>query len=193
MAREKTFDESDMIEKAMHVFWEKGYAATSISDITEATGVKRGSLYNAYDGKYDLFMRSLLKYDREQRKQQLLQLDAVKDPREAIAMFFDYCVKDSLQDPDKKGCLLVNTALDYSLHDDEVQKVVSDAMKELTTFFENQIKRGQENGGIPGSVEPRPTARALIALLAGIRVLGRGTFGKTALHQISDQAKQLIS
>lgn len=193
MPWEKTFDESDVIEKAMHVFWEKGYAATSISDITEATGVKRGSLYNAYDGKEDLFMRSLLKYDREQRKQQLLQLAAVKDPREAIVMFFDYCVKESLQDPGKKGCLLVNTALDYSLHDDEVQNVVSNAMKELTTFFEKQIKRGRENGGIPGSVEPRPTARALIALLAGLRVLGRGTFGKTALHQISDQAKRLIS
>ena len=193
MPWEKTFDESDVIEQAMEVFWEKGYAATSISDITEATGIKRGSLYNAFEGKRELFLRSLLTYGAEQRTRQLRQLETVDDPRQAIAMFFDFVVKDSLDDPDKKGCLLVNTALDYSQHDEEVQKAVSDGFKEVVIFFEKQIKRGHERGEIPHSVEPRSTAKALVASLVGIRVLGRGTLGKTALRQIAEQAKRLIS
>ena len=193
MPWEKTFEESDVIEQAMRVFWEKGYAATSISDITEATGVKRGSLYNAFDGKHELFVRGLLKYDIERRQQKLRQLEDIEDPRKAISMFFDHLVKDSLCDPEKKGCLLVNTALEYSLHDDEVQEIVSDAYKELTAFFEKAIKRGQRCGEIPHAIEPRPTAKALIALSAGIRVLGRGAFGKTSLQQIAEQAKRLIS
>lgn len=193
MPWEKSFEESDVIEQAMQVFWEKGYAATSISDITEATGIKRGSLYNAFDGKHDLFLKSLLKYDNERRRASLRQLEAVDDPREAISMLFDYFVQDSLNDPDRKGCLLVNTSLDYSQHDDEVKKVVSDAFKELTVFFEKLIKRGQEQGDIPDTVTPRPTARALMALLVGIRVMGRGTLEKTALQQIADQAQRLIS
>lgn len=193
MPWEKSFEEADVIDQAMAVFWDKGYAATSISDITEATGIKRGSLYNTFDGKRDLFLRGLLKYDNERRRKKLEKLEAVADPREAIAMFFAHIVEDSAADHEKKGCMLVNTSLDFSHHDEEVQAVVSDAFKDLTAFFEKTIRRGHEQGVIPESVAPRPTARALVALLAGIRVMGRGTFGKAALRQIADQALRLIS
>lgn len=193
MPWEKTFEESDVIDQAMQVFWEKGYAATSISDILEATGIKRGSLYNAFEGKHDLFLQSILKYENQRWQNLLRQLETVEDPREAILIFVDRTVQDTLSDPEKKGCMLVNTALDYSLHDDEVQKIVSDAVKQRIVFFENFIKRGQEQGVIPDSVQPRPTAKALVALLVGIRVLGRGVFGKAALQQIAEEARRLIS
>ncbi|QDS94498.1 HTH-type transcriptional repressor ComR [Roseimaritima multifibrata] len=193
MPWEKSFEESDVVEQAMRVFWQKGYNATSISDITAATGIKRGSLYNAFNGKEDLFLRSLMKYDQEHRKILLDQVDAIDDPREAIASLFDGIVDDSLSDLDKKGCLLVNTSLDYSLADEDVQKVVADAFQELTRFFEKQIKRGQQRGDIPSTLSARSTARTLLSLLIGIRVLGRGLYGKTALRQIAEQAKRLIS
>ncbi|TWT84609.1 HTH-type transcriptional repressor ComR [Planctomycetes bacterium CA13] len=193
MPWEKSFEESDVIEQAMEVFWEKGYAATSISDITDATGIKRGSLYNAFDGKHDLFVRALLKYGGDRRTSKLRMLETVDDPREAITMFFDSLVKATLDDPDKKGCLLFNTALEYSSHDDDVKKLVSDGIKEVVTFLEGQINRGKELGNIPDSVDTRPTAKALVALVVGIRVLGRGAFGKTALRQVAQQAIDLIS
>ncbi|QDU36943.1 HTH-type transcriptional repressor ComR [Maioricimonas rarisocia] len=193
MPWEKSFDESDVVDCAMRVFWEKGYASTSISDITDATGIKRGSLYNAFEGKHDLFLKSLLKYDDEQRRQRLRKLESIDDPREAIATFFDHIVKDSLKDPARRGCLVINTSLDYPQHDEEVRKIVDDAFRELTDFFERAIRRGHERGEIPQTVEPRPTAKALVALLVGLRVLGRGAFGKTALQQIAAQAQRLIS
>ena len=193
MPWEKSFDESDVIEQAMEVFWQKGYAATSISDITDATGLKRGSLYNAFDGKHDLFVRGLLKYGNDRRTSKLRILETVDDPREAIRMFFDSLVKATLNDPDKKGCLLFNTALEYPSHDDVVKKLVNDGIKEVVTFFEGRINRGKELGIIPDSVETRPAAKALIALVVGIRVLGRGAFGRTALQQVAQQAIDLIS
>ncbi|WP_166831747.1 TetR/AcrR family transcriptional regulator [Thalassoroseus pseudoceratinae] len=193
MPWEKSFDESEVIEQAMEVFWEKGYAATSISDITEATGIKRGSLYNAFDGKHDLFVRALLKYGYDRRTSKLQMLETVDDPREAIAMFFDSLVKATLNDPGKKGCLLFNTTLEYSSHEDDVQKLVSEGIQEVVSFFEGRIDRGKELSTIPDSVETRPTARTLLALVVGIRVLGRGAFGKTALRQVAQQATSLIS
>mgnify|MGYP003640901414 FL=1 len=193
MPWEKTFEEADVIEQAMQVFWKKGYAATSISDITEATGIKRGSLYNAFEGKDDLFLRALLKYDNERRRAAMLEMEKIPDAREAIAGWFDRCVQSSSGDADKKGCLLVNSSLDYASYDDEVKKVVADGFKEVATFFEKLIKRGQQEGDIPESVDPRSTAKALMALLVGLRVMGRGTLGKAALQQIADQAKRLIS
>tara|TARA_R110002049_G_scaffold182485_2_gene350286 strand:- start:5305 stop:5883 length:579 start_codon:yes stop_codon:yes gene_type:complete len=192
MPWEKSFDESDVIDKVMDVFWEKGYAATSISDITDATGIKRGSLYNAFDGKHDLFLKALQKYGSGERSKQLRLLETIENPRKAIAMLFDLIVKDTLNDPAKKGCLLVNTALDYSLHDESVQRVVTEGFKEVVVFIEKQIVRGQDQGDICESVKPRATARALVASLVGIRVLGRGTFDKAALRQIGDQAQRLI-
>ena len=93
----------------------------------------------------------------------------------------------------RKGCLLVNTALKCLQHNEDVQKVVSDAFKEIAAYFEKQIKRGQERGDISKAVEPRPTAKALIAMLVGIRVLGRGAMRKAALQQMADQAKRLIA
>ncbi|TWU23974.1 HTH-type transcriptional repressor ComR [Novipirellula galeiformis] len=193
MPWEKSFDESDVIEQAMQVFWAKGYAATSISDITAATGIKRGSLYNAFDGKDDMFMRGLLKYDIDQRQKSIQELDALDDPREAILTFFDRIIQHSLHDEEKKGCLLVNTSLEYPQHNAEVQQVITEAFKQIAAFFERQIKRGQQRGDIPDAVQPRGTAKALVALLVGIRVMGRGTIGKAALQQIGEQAKRLIS
>ena len=193
MPWEKSFTESDVIEQAMNVFWEKGYAATSISDITEAAGIKRGSLYNAFEGKHDLFVRALLKYGGDRRTNRLQMLETVDDPREAITMFFDSLVKATLDDPDRKGCLLFNTALEFSSHDDDVKKLVSEGIKEIGTFFEGRIDRGKELGVIPDTVDTRPTAKALVAMVVGIRVLGRGAFGKTALRQVARKAVDLIS
>lgn len=193
MPWEKTFEESDVVEQAMQVFWEKGYAATSVSDITDATGIKRGSLYHAFGSKHDLFVQTLLKYGGERRTNKLRLLESIDDPREAIEMFFDSLVKATVDDPNRKGCLLFNTALEYSSHDDDVRRIVSKGVNEVITFFEGRIKQGKELGTIPHSVDTSSTAKALIALVVGIRVLGRGAFGKKALRQVAKQAVELIS
>lgn len=192
MPWEKTFEESDVIEQTMALFWEKGYAATSISDITAATGIKRGSLYNAFNGKEDLFLQALLKYDNERRRKVLRQLESLDDPREAIYRFFDRIVETSLADPHRRGCMLVNTSLDYGQHTEAAQKVVTDAFKELTDFFERLIERGQTRGDIPQTVAPVTTANALLAYLVGIRVLGRGVVGEGPLREMAESAKGLI-
>ena len=193
MPWEKSFDESEFLETVMQIFWEKGYAATSISDITEATGIKRGSLYNAFDGKDDLFLQAILKYDNEKRQRLIQEIELIESPREAVSAFFDKLVKSSLADKDKKGCLLVNTSLEYEKHDDAVKKVIDDGFRKLATFFEKTVKAGQVAHEIPRSVDAKAAAKALVACLVGIRVLGRGTYGKTALQQIANQAMQLIS
>ena len=121
------------------------------------------------------------------------EMEKMANAREAIVGWFDRCVKSSSDDSDKKGCLLVNTALDYANYGGEVQKVVADGFIEVAAFFEGLIKRGQEQGDIPESIEPHSTAKALMALLIGLRVMGRGTLGEAALQEIADQAKRLIS
>ncbi len=194
MPWEKSFDENAVIEQIMEVFWEKGYEATSISDITEATGLKRGSLYNAFgDGKQELFLRSLLKYDREQRAAIIKQLEAIEDPIAAFDTLFDALVQQAMADTEKKGCMLVNTSLNIAHYDQSVQELITKGMDEFAAFFERLIKRGQATGQISELVKPKPTSRALLTFVVGIRVMSRGVLNKTALKQASEQAKALIS
>ncbi len=193
MPWEKSFNEETALEKAMQVFWEKGFEPASIADLLEGTGLKRGSLYNAFGGKQQLFVKALLKYDRDYRQAMLAKLEALDNPKKAIATFFDAIVAETVADQDHKGCFLFNTALDITTHDEKVNEIVTNGVREIEAFFRRSIEVGQARGEMPKGLEPEPTAKALLALIVAIRVLGRGVFAETALHTIADEGKRLIS
>ncbi len=193
MPWEKSFDEAEAVEKAMKIFWEKGYEATSITDLIEGTGVSRGSLYNAFGGKRELFVRSLLKYDGENRRAMLAELEAMDNPVEAIHILFDANVQETVEDTEKKGCFLVNTAVELPAHDARTQAIVTKGLDEFEAFFRRCIEVAQARQEMPGVLDPRATARALLSLIVGIRVLGRGAFDEAALRQISEQANRLLA
>ena len=191
MPWEKSFDEDIAVEKAMQVFWKKGFDSASISDLIEGTGVNRGSLYNAFGGKQPLFVKALLKYDVD-RQAMLASLEALDDPKKAVSTFFDSIVAKTVADQHHKGCFMFNTALDISTHDDEVKEIVTNGVKAIEAFFRRSIEVGQARGDIRKSVEAKTTANTLVALTVAIRVLGRGVFAEAALQEIADEAKRLI-
>lgn len=193
MPWEKSFDEDAALDKAMQVFWEKGFEPTSIADLLEGTGLNRGSLYNAFGGKQQLFVKALQRYDNDRRQPMLARLEALDNPRKAIAEFFDACVQETAADKDHKGCFLFNTALDISTHDEKVREIVTNGVREIEAFFRRCIEVGQARGEMPKEIEPTATAKALLALTVAIRVLGRGVFAEAALHTIADEGKRLIS
>ncbi len=192
MPWEKSFDEEAALENAMKVFWEKGFEPASIADLIEGTGINRGSLYNAFGGKQALFVKSLLKYDRDTRQAKLAQLEAMDNPRLAITHFFDGIVAETVADSERKGCFLINTSLELSSHDSEVNEIVLKAMREIEAFFRRSLEVGQARSDIRKDIEPQAVAKTLLALLVAIRVLGRGVYSEAALQTIADQAKRLI-
>jgi len=192
MPWEKSFDEEVALEKAMNVFWKKGFEPASIADLLAETGLNRGSFYNAFGGKQQLFFKALVKYDRD-RQTLLAKLEALDNPKEAIVTFFDAIVANTVTDKDYKGCFMFNTALDIASHDEKVNEIVTNGIREIEAFFRRSIEVGQARGEIPRGLDPEATAKALLALIVAIRVLGRGVFEKTALQTIADQGKRLIS
>lgn len=192
MPWEKSFNEDDAIAKAMNVFWEKGYEPASIADLISMTGITRGSLYNAFGGKEQLFIKSLSKYDQEFRRSLLAELEAMDDPKRAITVFFERIVDQTLADTEKKGCFIINTASELSTHGEVVNSIVHNGIRELEAFFRRSIEVAQVRGNISKTVNAVDTAKALLAMLVGIRILGRGVFDKVALTTISDQAIRLI-
>ncbi len=192
MPWEKSFDVAEAVDRAKFVFWSKGFEGTSIANLLEATGLKRGSLYNAFDSKHELFVKTLLKYECEIREDKLAQFERCEVPRDAIIGFFNLVIKESLNDKDKKGCFLVNTALEFSIHDAEVQAIVKAGLRDVGNFFQRMIECGQARSEFREDIDAEETAKVLVGLLVGIRVLARGALDASSLKAIAKHAEQIL-
>ena len=192
MPWEKSFDEDEAVGKAMKVFWQKGFAPASMADLIAGTGITRGSLYNAFGGKEQLFVKALQKYDKDQRRARLAELEAMDDPQRAIAQLFDGLVAETVADAEKKGCFLVNTASELTTHGEQVNAIVRNGLREIEAFFRRSIEVAQARQQIPATLDPQATAKGLLAMIIAIRVLGRGMFDESSLKTIAAQAQQLL-
>lgn len=192
MPWKKNFDEEEALENAMKVFWEKGYASTSISDLTKATGVQRQSLYNAFGNKRKLFIRSLLKYNTDRRQQKLAMLESRGKPLESIQAMFAMVAEQSMSQVDKRGCFLVNTALSLPAHDDEVHLLVTSAIEDFRAFFKRLIEHAKVREELPATVDTDAVASGLLAAVMGIRVMSRGSGNERVIRQAADQALRLL-
>ncbi|CAA0080425.1 HTH-type transcriptional repressor ComR [Zhongshania aliphaticivorans] len=192
MPWEKSFDEDVVLEKAMRVFWRKGYDAASMANLIEETGINKGSLYNTFGGKQALFVKTLLKYDLENRSAMLASLEALDNPRQAVSQFFDNIVNSTVADEERKGCFLFNTVLDCGSYDAETNAIVANGLREIEGFFRRSIEVGQMRGEINKELNPESKAKAMLGLALSIRVLGRGAYTDSALKTLANEAKQLI-
>ncbi|GAB5471076.1 MAG: TetR/AcrR family transcriptional regulator [Rhodospirillales bacterium] len=190
----KDFDVDTALDQAMGVFWAKGYEAASLSDLIAAMKINKGSLYNAFGSKKALFVRAVLKYDRDGRQASLAKLALLDDPQAAIAALFDGMIAESGDDVARKGCLLVNTALEMPNHEPDIRELIAASLADFEAFLERTIRQGQDRGQFRVALDPRVSAKSLLAQVVGFRVLARGVYGPDDLQAIRDAAlKQLAA
>lgn len=192
MARSRTFDENLAVERAMNVFWRKGYEPTSITDLTAAMEINKGSLYHSFGSKQDLFLKAFLKYNNEYRRATLVRMARNPDPLAAIDDLFAEMVRQSLLDTERKGCFVINTALELAFHSDEVQAMAREGLAEFEGFFVEQLTLAQGQNLLPADFDVAAAAKALLALETGLRVLARGVYGESDLHALRLQARKLV-
>jgi TetR/AcrR family transcriptional regulator, transcriptional repressor for nem operon len=172
MARSREFDEDVVLDAAMEYFWSWGYEATSVRDLIETTGLTGASLYNAFGDKRGLFRAALDRYVESSIGERIRRCAALP-PRDAIASFFDDILRRSLTDRQRKGCMLVNSAMEIAPHDLELRKVIATVLSRIEAFFVECIEAGQAQGTITSSKPSRSIARHLLGVLMGVRVLAR--------------------
>ncbi|TBR42812.1 TetR/AcrR family transcriptional regulator [Marinomonas agarivorans] len=187
MPWEKTFDVEKAIENAMLLFWHQGYTDSSMAAILSATKLTKGSFYNAFGSKQNLFIQALKKYGqgRRERIQHLIEQDS---PKQAIEDFFHGLVAETVQDHHKKGCFMINTLLNLESYEQEIQRVVKTGIANSETFFKQMIELGQMRGEIATTLRADELACFFVGTMVSIRVLGRGFYDKTALQLIANQA-----
>jgi TetR/AcrR family transcriptional repressor of nem operon len=192
MPWEKNFDTDEALTRAMHAFWARGYEATSISDLVACMGINRGSLYATFGDKRSLFIQALRHYRAVHLHDWVAALSRAHGPRDTIIAAFDQAIATVVEGGSRDGCLLVNTALELSPHDEEVSEFVSACLIEMEAFFRNTIEHGQAAGEIPARVAPVVMARSLLSLFVAIRVFSRSRPDESLLRSVADQARAML-
>ena len=173
MARPREFDEATVLDAAIQQFWLRGYEATSVRDLADEMGIAGASLYNAFGDKRTLYERSLNRYLDQTFRERIRRLELSLPPRDAIVAFLQEIIKRSLNDKQRLGCLLVNSALETTPHDREHQQIVATFLNEVESFFLRCVTSGQRDDTIPKAQTAEDLARLLLGVLLGIRVLAR--------------------
>lgn len=173
MGRPREFDESEVLQLAAEVFRAKGYKATSTRDLTLSTGLTSASIYNAFTDKRALYLRALAEYLDRNLRERIIRLEALPSAGDAITGFFDEIIERSLADPRHRGCLLVNTALEATSEDRDLQRLVANHTLMIEDFFRSRIVAGQSAGEIPADRPADDIAKLLLSMVMGLRVLVR--------------------
>ena len=188
MARNKEFDEEELLEKAVNLFWKKGYNATSAQDLVDELKINRSSLYNTYKDKKTLFQKSLKKYQDQQTAAVITMLSKADDPEKAIKKVFAALVKESNDDTTAKGCFMVNTAVELAGQDQEIGALVHANNKNVEDAFTAAIEKGQQMGQFSKKNTARAYARFLFGNINALRIIARSGADKIALNDVADIA-----
>ncbi|QHS59069.1 TetR/AcrR family transcriptional regulator [Chitinophaga agri] len=153
MAREKEFIPEEKIAKALDVFWEKGYNATSMQDLVEAMQINRSSLYNSFGDKHNLFLECLRTYGYLAAKdyESVLTLKDLS-PLETMEKIIDVFVSGTIYDC--KCCMGMKSSFELAGDDDEVRSVIKQASARTIGIFTDLLKRAKEQGELSDDKDP---------------------------------------
>lgn len=173
----------------MREFWERGYRETSVDDLVEATGVRPGSLYNAFPGgKRGLFLEALDRYSRLVVPEKMGALERPGAGLRELRAYADGLVDDLTTRDRRMGCLMVNSTMELAAEDSEVGEVVRAHMARLERNAARGLRNAKRRGEVPGHVDPGVKATQLMATGMGLIVVGKTDPGRKVLETIVDAA-----
>ena len=191
MARTKCFNRDEALEKAMQAFWAKGYEATSVQDLVDCMGINRGSLYDTFGDKHQLFLEALDQYGTGA----LLRTDVLRqdgDAREILSKFMYVFMQKQVMDPKRRGCFMTNAAVELCSRDDECAERVRDFFEDMEEALEELIARGQAQGVIKTKRDPASLASFFVGVMQGMRVIGKVNPDEKVLGPMVDVALTVL-
>jgi TetR/AcrR family transcriptional repressor of nem operon len=173
MARPREFDLDVVVDKAMEVFWRQGYAAASVQDLVETTGVNRASLYSVFGDKRSLYLRSLARYRDQVVPGRMAILERPDASLPEIREYFEGVVTDLVDDMERKGCLMVNCAVELASNDPEIAASIASHFHRLEYALHAALERACELGELSCAERTQSYARLLVASAQGLIVIGK--------------------
>jgi TetR/AcrR family transcriptional regulator, transcriptional repressor for nem operon len=181
--RPRSFDTEAAVERAMEVFWSRGYHATALPDLLRATELSRGSLYAAFGDKHSLFLRALDRYIADALTRMDVELAPGREPVDGLRAYLAGYVDRTSGTKGRRGCLLVATAMELAGQDAEVGRRIAGFFTAMEARVRETLSRAKAAGKLADGVEPASAAKILVCFVEGLRVVG-----KTAPERATSQA-----
>lgn len=192
MSRPLEFDSDTALEKAMQVFWSKGYKATSLDDLVDAMGVSRSSVYNTFGSKHRLFLRALTRYKQALTTALASRLENSPSVREGFIELFHQIVNTAVAGRDRRGCLLSNSAIEMAPKDPVAVAQVAAGFAGVEHVFIRALVRGQESGELSPDLNARATARFLVSSINGLRAVSKVRPERAFLNDVVKTALSVL-
>ncbi len=192
MPRIKTFDENEVLVKAMNLFWKQGYSATSVQDLVSHLGINRASLYDTFGDKEQLFKKSFALYRKSTMEGLIHFFGNHPNIKHGFSTLFDNAIQESIQDKDAKGCFVVNTITERIPNDESLIKVIEENKRDFENLFYDYLKKGKDEGQLKTEQNLKSLSSLLFMLFNGIKVVSKINPQKQELKNTIDIALTLI-
>ncbi|KAB8197104.1 TetR family transcriptional regulator [Nonomuraea phyllanthi] len=186
MGRPKKFDPDVAVDRAMDVFWRKGYGGTTPQDLVDALGIGKGSLYNTFGSKHALFEAALKRYRDSQATALVEMLERPGPVKERLRNVLRLLCEMDLSDPDQRGCMAVNTAAELGRADESAAELVRRMLDRSEDAFRALVEEGQRAGEIDAGRDARAIGSLLANTVVGMRLLARVADGPDRLYRVID-------
>ncbi len=191
VGRPREFDEDEVLGKIMSVFWQFGYEATKLSDIVDATGLRKGSLYKVFSDKQDMYLQALQHYDQNivQKTVSTLRDETSVPPRERLIAFLSAPINAVWNEQDRRGCFLCNASADFAAHDTDIRNLITRAYNDLETALSVPIK--QVNPDWPDK-QVEKTAGLFLSVYSGLRIMAKTASSRMTLERARDMCISVL-
>lgn len=173
MPRPKQFCEEDVLKKAVELFWEKGFHATSMQDLVTHLGINRASLYDTFGDKEELFDRALDHYRKTAIEGMVQLFEREASVKEGFKRLFGNAVEETANDECRKGCFVVNVTTEMLPGNDKTLQVLRDNKNTIENLFITQVQKGIDSSELSSSKNAQEIGMMLFTLFSGIRVMGK--------------------
>ena len=189
MARPREFDETDAVRIAGETFWRRGYQATSIKELEEATGLSSGSLYKAYGSKRELFELCLEQYMKDHSYLAILMRTFDRPLKQSLGRLFDTIIDStSAKSARPAGCLVTNLVAELLNVDPELGENAANALAEMQKALKFRLRWAQEHDDLDKSRDVGALASYLMVVIQGMLVISTSTKDVAAMKQARDVA-----
>ncbi len=188
LGRPRQFDRDTALSKAMHVFWVQGYEGASLSDLTEAMGISRPSLYSAFGCKENLFREAVELYNVQENTEVCRALDDAKTARDGVEAMLRVNARAYTTPEKPPGCLVVLSAMTGAPENDEIRTFLRDNRRDLERQIAGRIGQGAAEGELPAGADADALAAYYASVLNGLSIQARDGATHDRLSAIIDHA-----
>lgn len=173
MVRTREFDPEVVLQKAMHVFWRKGYRHTSLMNLVEATGVRKKGLYTVFGNKYDLYIKAMEYYKCMQAEELLYEIERKGSGYAQIEDLFNRALNFTQSELGDRGCLVCNAIAEFGDQEPEIWRATTTHIDRFRQAIRNALTNSIKNKESDSSINIHKQANFLTSVLQSLMLMSR--------------------